>query len=67
MNDNNEYITKLIENLTKEKKKLREKINNIDKIIDGLQNYCDHIFVKHGHDSHRDIEKCTICGYVEYL
>ena len=51
-----------IERLKKEKEQLQSRITKIDKAINAFQDVCVHNWEYEGHDSHKDYEKCTICG-----
>jgi len=67
-------MKKIIEDLEKEKEVLKERINTINVVLEGMRKLCKHVdengvstFVSDGHDSHKEYYKCSICGYETYV
>lgn len=51
--------------LLTEEDRLVERLKRVRQAIASLRGLCDHHFMASGHDSHKNYQRCTLCGHEE--
>lgn len=61
INEKQSSLKKYVDSLLKEREEYSKKIQKIDKVLNSVREICEHSYEYVGHDSHHDIEECSIC------